>query len=424
MPLLSLSVLTGIIIGIFAGLLPGVHVNNTSAILLGMSPALVTSGMAELYVAVIIIASTISQSFFDIIPAIFLGAPDDATTMAVMPGHRMLLDGKGIEAIRLSAMGSGLAIPISLLLLAPLAYFFMSYYGTLQKNMAAVLILISVFVLLSSKGRGPFPDIRDRLRQVSWASIIFLTSGFLGITAFILEPLISPLVNIGAPTMLLPLLSGLFGAPALMMSLWSSSNIPRQADKMITLQGRDIVKGALIGTASGALVSWFPGVSAGVATTITGIFSGSRDDDSDKKHIVSISGVSTAGAIFSLVALFVIMRPRSGAVVAAQELLGGEINFDTFILFLVIICAAGVTSYLLMLTAGSTFAGLFSRLDYSGLNRTVLVFLTTMCLLMTGTLGLMVFVISTLIGVASHIIDVRKTCLMGVLLVPCILYFL
>ena len=104
---LVLAVLGGIAIGTIAGLLPGVHVNNTSAILLGLSPALAAAGVQPMYIAAAIVSSTVAQSFLDIIPAIFLGAPDDATVLAVMPGHRMLLDGRGIEAVRLRRPAAG-----------------------------------------------------------------------------------------------------------------------------------------------------------------------------------------------------------------------------------------------------------------------------------------------------------------------------
>ena len=38
--------------------------------------------------------------------------------------------------------------------------------------------------------------------------------------------------------------------------------------------------------------------------------------------------------------------------------------------------------------------------------------------------GLAIFLISASVGMACQLMDVKKTCLMGVLLVPCILYFL
>ncbi len=422
LPLLGLSVFAGIAVGAVAGLLPGVHVNNTSAIMLAMTPSMVDAGLPALYVAVIIIASTIAQSFLDIIPSIFLGAPDEATVMAVLPGHRMLLEGRGVEAVRLSAMGSGLAIAISLLLIAPLSYFFTALSGPLQAYMGYILIAISALVVLSNRGTGPFAGNKERLKAVAWASAIFCACGALGTAAFGAEPLLSPLVRIMAPSMLLPLLSGLFGAPALLLSLRSPPGIPPQHKSSPSLPIRDVIRGAFIGTAAGALVSWFPAVSTGVATTVTGMFSNKSEAD-DRRYLVSVSGVNTANAIFSLVALYAIGRPRSGAVAAAQEAIG-SIDFQTFMLLVLAMCMAGVAAYPLAILAGGSAAGIFSRVDYRLLNTAVLLFLGAMCLAMTGILGLAVFLLSAMIGLAPHLVNVRKTCLMGVLLIPCISYFI
>ena len=117
------------------------------------------------------------------------------------------------------------------------------------------------------------------------------------------------------------------------------------------MPGAEIGKAAALGTVAGAMVSWFPAVSSGVATSITGMFA-KQDDDSDRRYLISVSGVNTSNAIFSLIALYVIGRPRSGAVAAAQELLGGMISFEGLMLFLAVICVAGVLSYLLALVAG------------------------------------------------------------------------
>lgn len=422
LPLLGLSLVAGIAVGAVAGLLPGIHVNNTSAILLGMTPSMVAAGLPALYVAIMIVASTISQSFLDIIPSIFLGAPDEATVMAVLPGHRMLLEGRGVEAVRLSAMGSGLAIVISLLLIAPLSFFFMAFNGPLQAYMGYILLAISALVILSNRGTGPFAGAFERLKAIAWAAAIFCACGMLGMASFDAEPLLSPLVLITAPSMLLPLLSGLFGAPTLLLSLRSSPEIPPQHKSSLSLPGGDILKGALIGTAAGALVSWFPAVSTGVATTVTGIFSKKSEAD-DRKYLVSVSGVNTANAVFSLVALYVIGHPRSGAVAAAQSAIG-SIDFRTFILLLLVMGMAGVLTYPLAILAGSSASGVFSKIDYRLLNASVLLFLAAMCLGMTGFLGLAVFLLSAMIGMAPHLVNVRKTCLMGVLLIPCISYFI
>jgi putative membrane protein len=63
-------------------------------------------------------------------------------------------------------------------------------------------------------------------------------------------------------------------------------------------------------------------------------------------------------------------------------------------------------------------------MNYRLLNASVLLFLGAMCLALTGFLGLAVFLLSSMVGLAPHLVNVRKTCLMGVLLMPCISYFL
>jgi putative membrane protein len=422
LPLLGLSLFAGILVGAIAGLLPGVHVNNTSAILLGLTPALAASGIPALYVALMIVASTVSQSFLDIVPSIFLGAPDEATVMAVLPGHRMLLEGRGVEAVRLSAMGSGLAVGISLLIIAPLSYFFSTLNATIQGYMGLILIAISALVILSNRGTGPYSGARERLRAIAWAAAIYCVCGLLGMAAFNAEGLLSPLVQIAAPEMLLPLLSGLFGAPTLLLSLRSMPAIPPQHKSTLSLPVFEVIKGAAAGTAAGALVSWFPAVSTGVATTMTGLLSKKSEAD-DRKYLVSVSGVNTANAIFSLVALYVIGHPRSGAVAAAQDVLG-SIDLQTFMLLILAMCLSGAVTYPLTIIAGGSAARVFSKIDYRRLNTAVLIFLAAMSLAMTGALGLAVFILSTMVGLAPHLVNVRKTCLMGVLLVPCIAYFI
>ncbi|OPY25627.1 MAG: Tripartite tricarboxylate transporter TctA family protein [Methanocella sp. PtaU1.Bin125] len=421
--LLLSSLVGGLAIGAIAGLLPGVHVNNTSAILLGLSPALAASGVPALYIAIAIVTSTISQSFLDIVPSIFLGAPDDATVLAVMPGHRMLLDGRGIEAVRLSAAGSGLAIVVSMLLIVPVSLIFLYAYPYMWGYMALILAAISAFIILSNRGDSAFPDVRERVTKIWHGAVIYAASGFLGILAFAVEPALVPVVSIAAPTVLLPLLSGLFGAPLLLMSTLAGAAIPRQARNDFSLPAAEIGRSAALGTVAGAMVSWFPAVSSGVATAITGLFA-KQDDDADRRYLIAVSGVNTSNAIFSLIALYVIGRPRSGAVAAAQELLGGMISFEGLVLFLAVICVAGALSYLLTLMTGSYAAGVFSRVNYRWLNRGVLLFLGAMCLLMTGAAGMAIFLMAAAVGMAAHILNVRKTCLMGVLLLPCILYFL
>ena len=71
------------------------------------------------------------------------------------------------------------------------------------------------------------------------------------------------------------------------------------------------------GTAAGSFVAWLPGVSSAVGTLLARLFvREEKDSMSSKEFMVSISSARTANAIFSLIALFIIGKARSGATVA------------------------------------------------------------------------------------------------------------
>lgn len=134
--LILLSILTGFLLGIVSGLIPSIHTNNFALILVGLSPILLNQGIEPLYVAIIVLSNSISHTFHDIIPAIFLGAPNDDMALAVLPSHRLLLDGYGAEAVRLSALGSAGSVAFALIMAYPLVFFFTNAYDTIQENMA------------------------------------------------------------------------------------------------------------------------------------------------------------------------------------------------------------------------------------------------------------------------------------------------
>ena len=96
-----MAILLGCLFGVVTGLIPGLHINLVALILFSISPVLLgyTNVIA---VASFIIAMSITHTFTDFISATYLGAPADDTALAVLPAHKLLLDGKGHEAIRLT----------------------------------------------------------------------------------------------------------------------------------------------------------------------------------------------------------------------------------------------------------------------------------------------------------------------------------
>ncbi|TGC08748.1 tripartite tricarboxylate transporter permease [Methanolobus halotolerans] len=440
--LFILSVLAGYFLGVFSGLVPGIHTNNFALVLLALSPFLSDNGIPLFYVAVMILSNSVAHTFHDIIPAIFLGAPNDDMALAVLPGHTLLLEGRGAEAIRLSALGSAGSVAFALVIALPLSMLIKSAYGHIQSYLALILIFVVIVMILTEKGEfvhGQGSLSRWKFR--SYAILVFLLSGSLGVLAFNTEHLMAPLIFLGEPSILLPLLSGLFGSSQLIISLMSSPVIPAQLRCRIELGSKRIFRGIFVGGLSGSLVAWLPGISSSVATVFARLFireeSGEDQErfgrygneelllDPAKEFIVSVSGVNTCNAIFALVALAVIGKSRNGAMVVIGGLLGGiELDISSMVLFLCAVSLTAILSYFSTIYIGDRVHGTLSKMNYPLLCYMVLAVLSVIVLLFTGIYGLMIFAVSTSIGMLAPFLKVRKSHAMGVILLPVILYFL
>ena len=429
--LLIISIMCGFLLGIISGLIPGIHVNNFALILVALSPFFLDLNVAPFYIAVAILSNSITHTFLDIIPSIFLGAPEADTALAVLPGHAMLMEGRGSEAVRLSALGSAGSVVVSLIIAIPMAYFFSNVYATISEYIGWILILIVILMIATEKGevvegQGSLVHLKFKF----YAIMVFVVSGMLGLFAFEFESMMRPIVEFGEPSILLPLLSGLFGASMLIISLMTESEIPPQEKcGRFVLSRKRIIRGMTTGSLAGSFVAWLPGVSSAVGTVIARLLVRENKDetdfDSSKEFIVSVSGANTSNALFSLVALFIIGKARNGAVVAVEKLVNiSDWDISTMIILLIVLVYVSILAYYTTIYLGDRMAGFLSRLNYSMLCKTVLAFLGTIVFILTGWFGLLVFLIAIPIGMVASFAKIRKTHAMGVIMLPVILYFL
>jgi putative membrane protein len=93
----------------------------------------------SIIVAVLIIGCLVTHTFLDIIPSVFLGAPEADTALSVPPDHKLMLAGRGYEAIKCSALGSFGSVLVAMLALFPALY---------------LAVMLFVFYDLKGKGRG------------------------------------------------------------------------------------------------------------------------------------------------------------------------------------------------------------------------------------------------------------------------------
>jgi len=441
--LVILFCVLGVLTGIATGLLPGLHVNNIALILLSLSGAIIATfsflfeyGISEEFILVLIciyiISTSISHTFHDVIPSTFLGAPDGDMALSVLPAHSLLLEGKGYEAVALSAMGSYGAILFCFLLIFPIRFIIGSplfFYESLREIMLFVLIAISILMIGTEKSKiddfgkkGIAPSIVGML----FATFVFFLSGIFGIVIFEV-PVDSP-IGLSSPV-LFPALAGLFGTPTLLTSLMTKPVIPKQIIKPPVLNRKtknSSTLSVMTGSLGGILVSIIPGITSATGTILA---MNARGESSKRQTIITLSAVNTACAFFVVVVMFVILRSRSGATLAAMELMSVA-EWTTLLMpanlayLLIALLLGGTLSYFLTLKVGKIFARRFANVPYALIVKLTIALIVILVFLFTGIIGILILVVATLIGLLPVEWGVRRSHCMGILLIPIILYFL
>ncbi|MBI2140466.1 tripartite tricarboxylate transporter permease [Candidatus Woesearchaeota archaeon] len=398
---LFLAIILGCIAGTISGLIPGLHINLVAAFLLSSSQTLTKFiSMGEL--SAFIIAMGITHTFLDALPSIFLGAPDADMAMGVLPGHKMLLEGKGYQAVRLTIVGSLLG------LLGTLLFIFMALpliplvYPFIESHLSSILIVVVLFLLLKEK----------TLRKKLWAFFVFLFSGLLGILTFAIP-------NVNQP--LFPLLSGIFGISTLVLALKENTSLPKQdfAAK-VRVPWLTQAKAVLAAVISGSFSGLLPGLGSAQAAVIA---SQVVRNLGNYGFLIMVGGINTVNFTFSIASLFALQRARNGAVVVILELLE-NITYGQMVFFLGVALAAGSIAAILAIVLAKIFVQLIQKLNYRKLCITVMAFVTLAVFLISGPLGLLILITSTCLGMISPLVGIKRSTAMGCLLLPVILFFL
>ena len=395
-----LAALLGITAGIFTGLVPGIHINLVSIIIVGISSHML-GFVSFTSLGVFIIAMAITHTFLDILPAIFLGAPDESTALGVLPGHRLLLKGMGYEAVKITVIGSLLSL-IMVLFLFPLFILLVpKIYDKIQPYIGWFLILIVIYMIAIEKG----------LDKKFWSLQVFLLSGSLGILALTMPNLKQPLF---------PMLSGLFGLSMLIVSLYQKVEIPKQrVTDTIKISNAEGAKAITAGTFSGSIVSFFPGMGPAQAAVIgSNILSLNT-----YSFLILIGGIGTVDMAVSLVSLYTLEKARNGAVFAIKELLD-KIDLNTLLLFIgTALLAAGIATFLALYFA-KIFIKLIEKVNYRMLCFFAILLITVLVFYFSSWTGLLILLVSTAIGIIPNLVDVKRSHSMGCLMLPVILFFI
>lgn len=292
---------------------------------------------------------------------------------------------------------------VSLILITVFAGSFQYLYEVSRPYIHYLIILVIAFMVLSEK------DVKKMLSALS----ILLLSGFLGVLV-----LNSSIVN--QQESLFPTLTGLFGLSTVIVSVSQRTKIPEQTeDPKLKISRTDLFRSVILGSLAGLFAGFLPAIGISQAATIVQYLGGMRGA---RSFLVSVSGVNVANDVFSLISLYLVHNPRSGASVAIQRLLTELTFFDVMYLMGVILFTSGIGA-IITLYLGKKIPKYLEKVNYRKLSLSVIAFLSFMVFLITGPFGLLIAFTSTSIGLSSAHLGIRRSHCMGVLLLPTLFFF-
>ena len=392
-----IAILIGISAGIVTGLIPGVHINLVSALL--VSSAAVFAGIPLFYFIIFIIAMSITHTFLDSIPSIFLGVPDPAMALSILPAHRMLLEGKGLSALKYTLYGSLAGLIISVALTPVLIFAIPLVYSLLKNYIGYVILGFLLFIFL-----------KDRKRIVK-SLIIFFLAGVFGI--LILK------MNLNNP--MFHLFSGLFGVSNLLLSLKTSS-IPKQKIEEIIIKVRHKFS-VFIATLMGVIAGFLPGMGSSQSAILGMSLMKKSDTENPSVFLSFIGGINTVNMFVSMITFYTISKARNGSIIALKEIIG-SIDLKILILLIVSSLLVGGLAVVIGIRISRIFSKLMQKVNYTKLILLIIVLIVAVSFIFDSFLGLLIVLIGTAIGIFTSKIGAAKSYLMGCLLLQVLVFFL
>ncbi|MEM5812281.1 MAG: tripartite tricarboxylate transporter permease [Candidatus Aenigmatarchaeota archaeon] len=382
----------GILFGIVTGLIPGLHPNTVFAIILSLSYLFLQFPLV--YTLTFIISLAVTNVFIDFIPSIIFGAPDPDNCMSVLPGHQLLMEGRGYEAVFLSVTGGVAAVLITTLTLPVLLFTTPFLYSHIHKIIHILLSIVVMWMVWSEKNK-------------THALLIFILTGTLGLLSLNAYP--SGLV-------LFPALTGLFGISGLVISFYGNQNLPEQ--KKMHKPKTEGIKGSITGWFAGMLAGILPGIGSSQAATIVSQIFKSKA----KGFLTALGSINAANIIFTLIAFYTLGKTRSGATATISQLTP-TLSINELILLMMVALTTTLVSAVITLKIAHRILSKLSSINYRKLNLFVILFLIASIIALTGVIGLVIAFTGTMIGILTIKTGVKRSNMMGFLVFPTILYF-
>ncbi len=392
-----IAILFGVCAGIVTGLIPGVHINLIAGFILSYY-LFFLNHFSLTQLVFFIVSMSLVHTFLDFIPSLVFGVPDSDTALSILPGHKLILEGRGFTAIHLSALGS-LYGTFFAIIISPIAFFGIEvFYNLVKEFIPYILILTIILLILFEKSNN------NRF----WAFIIVLFSAGLGSLVlnsnFISDPL-------------LVLFTGLFGVSSLLISLNDkSTKFPPQKKNSEVIKDKNFYKSVGVGGVSASLCSVTPGIGNAQAGTISALF---FKDLSSQNFIVVLSAINTINFIVSIITFQTISKARNGSIFAISQLIP-EISVNQMVYILIVVLMLSFAAYFLTLRFGKIVLDFAQRVPIKKITVVLIVFLILFVGFLGGFISVIALFAASSLGILCISLGVRRVHLMASLLVPII----
>ncbi len=384
----------GFLFGFLLGLIPSMHINNFLPLLLLLAYEFKMSG-----IDFVIFISSMSASFLfsSFINSYFIGAVNEENFIGVLPSHKLLMKGKGMLALRITLTSALISAFFSFLLVFFTMNFYRELYEYIRPKVWILLLYFLVFEIFTQK---------HKIKTI----IAIVLSSLLGFVV-VNFPWQNP------EGLLFPMLTGLFALPNLAISYKQKIKIPKQNTKIQLKISKEFIATNFIGTLAGIAAGFLPAIGTAQLTILTQSIIG----NSLVNFLALTGSIIMANEFFSLVSVYLVGNPRSGASVAIAKYT--KMNLAMVYFAMMSLFLTSVISFLLSLKLASKYIRFVEKLNYAKLSLTVICFIVLMVFVFSGAFGILVLVSSFLIGLLTLKLGVRRSTNMFCLIFPSITFF-
>ncbi len=372
----------GFFIGLATGLFPGLHPNAVISIL-------AASGINGQEAAAMIVALLPANLIAAFIPAIFFGIPDSRAVAIMLPGHRLVLEGKGVVALKVVLLSSIITIALSTLALPLALLAYPLIYAAIKEWVKWVLLAASAILIVRS-------------RKPHLAVIIFILAGMLGYVT----------LNSKLADPFLPLFSGMFAVASILT--YVSGKVPEQHDTEFAGSDsgiKSLLPYILLGVLLGFVADLLPGISssAQVATFATAFMR-----PTTLGYLSLTSAISISQVAFSFATEVALGKARVGSTAWLANF--ADFKTDLWLITLLFCISMALAAFAIYAIRKRVVA--LANVDFSSFNLLLGAYLIAICYVIDGPFGLVVLILGSMLGWLTIKLGVERTALMAAVIVP------